>query len=210
MAIIRKSPVLSEDTSALYTSGMEVAKLFVGLGNPGQKYASNRHNAGFMCLDRMVEMYETPWQDKRDFKSHFAQIEIGGIRLIMLKPQTYVNLSGEAVLKVAQFYKLIPENIHVIYDEVRLPFGTIEVLAGQQTFGHNGLKSIAGLIEGEMKLIRFGIGPKRPEQIALTDFVLADFTAEEAVKLPGLTREVCSIIGEASGGDLPNGRRSVA
>ena len=209
MAIIRKSPVLSEDTSALYTSGMEVAKLFVGLGNPGQKYAANRHNAGFMCLDRMAEMYETPWQDKRDFKGHCAQIEIGGVRLIPLKPQTYVNLSGEAVLKVAQFYKLIPENIHIIYDEVRLPFGTIEVLATQQTFGHNGLKSIAGLIEGEMKLIRFGIGPKRPEQIELTDFVLADFTAGEAAKLPGLTREVCSIIGEASGGNLPNGRHAV-
>ena len=209
MAIIRKNPVLSEDTSGLYTSSMEITKLFVGLGNPGRQYADNRHNAGFMCLDRMAEMYEIPWQDKKDFKGHFTQLEMTGCRLLLLKPLTYVNLSGEAVLKVAQFYKLISENIHIIYDEIRLPFGTIEISAGQQTFGHNGLKSIAGLLDGEMKLIRFGIGPKRPEQAELTDFVLAKFTAKEIDRLPSLTKEVCSIIGEASGSNLQPEKRVI-
>ena len=209
MAIIRKNPVLSENAAAFYTSGMESAKLFVGLGNPGRKYSGNRHNAGFMCLDRMAEMYETRWQDKPDLKSHLSQVELGGVRLILLKPQTYVNLSGEAVLKTARFYKLTSENIHVIYDEVRLPFGTIEILAGRETFGHNGLKSIGGFTDGDVKLIRLGIGPKRPERMELTDFVLADFTAEEAAKLPSLTKEVCSIIGEASGGELRAEKRII-
>ncbi len=209
MSIVSKRPILSQDISSLYTSSLEKVKLFVGLGNPDQKYALNRHNVGFMCLDRLVELYEMSWQNKKDLKSHFAQIDLSGTRMFLIKPQTYVNLSGEAVLKAMKFYKLLLEDVYIIHDEIRLPFGTIEVFLGQENFGHNGLKSIQNSTAGKLQLIRVGIGPKKPEQIDLTDFVLADFTKKQLESLPSVTKEVCSIIGEATSGHLKPEKRSI-
>ena len=209
MNIVSKKPILSQDISSLYTSSLEKIKLFVGLGNPGEKYALNRHNIGFMCLDRLAKLYEVPWQNKKDFESYFAQIDLSGTRILLIKPQTYVNLSGQAVTKTIQFYKLPPEDVYIIHDEIRNPFGTIEVFLGQNSFGHNGLKSIQNSIKGELQLIRVGIGPKEPEQIDLTDFVLADFTKKQLESLPAITKEVCSIIGESSSGNLRPEKRSV-
>lgn len=209
MGIVTKKPILNEDISALYTSSLESLKLFIGLGNPGDKYAANRHNAGFMCLNRLADLSDIAWQNKPDFKSQFAQTDIGGARIMLIKPQTYVNLSGEALAAVADFYKLAPGDIYVIHDEIRHPFGTIEVCRRHEHFGHNGLKSIKNFLKGELQLIRVGIGPKRPEQISLSDFVLADFTANELEKLPSVTKEVCSLIGEAGAGPLKAGKRSI-
>lgn len=206
--IVKKSPMLPS-VAPLYTSALEKVKLFVGLGNPGSKYINNRHNIGFMCLDRLAQLYDAPWQDKKDFKSHFTQIDLSGTRLLLIKPQTYVNLSGEAVLNVAQFYKLTPDSIFIIHDEIRHPFGTIEVFMGDNNFGHNGLKSIQNTIGEKLQLVRVGIGPKKPSQINLTDFVLANFTDDQAKNLPLLTKEVSSIMGEASSGLLKPEKRSI-
>lgn len=209
MAIIVKKPAISPEMTPLYTSSLEKIKLFAGLGNPDKKYAGNRHNIGFMCLDRLAEMYETTWQNKKDFKSHFGQLDLGGSRLLLIKPQTYVNLSGTAVEAVVRFYKLQPTDVYVIYDEIRLPFGTIEICESEGNFGHNGLKSIQSCLGGNLRLIRVGIGPKKPAEIALTDFVLADFRPEESKLLPKVTKEVCSLIGETGGSDLKPEKRSI-
>ena len=209
MAIIVKKPVVSPEIAPLYTSSLERTRIFAGLGNPGKEYADNRHNIGFMCLNRLAEMYETPWQNKKDFKSHLAQMDLGGCRLLLAKPQTYVNLSGTAIMPIIRFYKLQPEEVYIIYDEIRLPFGTIEVCATESNFGHNGLKSIQTCLGNSLKLIRVGIGPKKPDQIALTDFVLANFTLAESKRLPKITKEVCSLIGEAGSGQLKPEKRSV-
>ena len=209
MAIIVKKPAISPEIAPLYTSSLERSRLFAGLGNPGKEYANNRHNVGFMCLNRLAEMHETPWQNKKDFKSHFAQIDLGGCRLLLVKPQTYVNLSGTAILPIIRFYKLQPEDVYIIHDEIRLPFGMIEVCATESNFGHNGLKSIQTCLGNSLQLIRVGIGPKEPAQIALSDFVLTHFTPAESERLPKIAKEVCSLIGEAGSGQLKPEKRSV-
>ena len=209
MAIIVKKATISPDTAPLYTSSLEKTRLFVGLGNPGQQYSQNRHNVGFMCLDQLANIYEGTWQHKKDFKSHLAHIDLSGLRLLLIKPQTYVNLSGEAIALIAHFYKLQADEIYIIHDEIRLPFGTIEILASKNSFGHNGLKSAQQYLGETLQLMRIGIGPKKPEQIPLTDFVLADFTQEEQQQLPKITKEVCSLIGEAGGDHLKPQKRSV-
>ena len=209
MAIIVKKPILTPEIMPLYTSSLEQTKLFVGLGNPGVKYAKNRHNIGFMCLDRLAQMHEAVWQDKKDFKSYFGQIDLVGIRIFLIKPKTYVNLSGEAASIVAHFYKLSPDDIYIVHDEIRHRFGTIETFVGDKNFGHNGLKSIQNSIGKKMQLIRVGIGPKVPEQIALSDFVLSDFSDNQAEHLPALTKEVCSMIGELSSSKFKPEKRSI-
>ena len=209
MAIIVKKPIISPESAPLYTSSLEKMRLIVGLGNPGAKYAGHRHNAGFACLDRLVELYEAGWQEKKGLKGRLAQLDLAGIRLLLLKPQTYVNLSGEAVALMSRFYKLRPEEITVVYDEIRLNFGSIEALSSQNHFGHNGLKSIQQHLGNHLQLIRVGIGPKRPPEAELTDFVLNGFTEKERALLPKITKEVCNLIGEAGGEPLKDQRRSV-
>ena len=210
MAIIVKKPNLTPEQAPLYTSTWEKVSLIIGLGNPGKEYQGTRHNIGFMCLDRLAELYEAPWQNKKDLKSHLALIDLSGLRLILLKPQTYVNLSGQAALNTAHFYKLPPSDIYIIHDEIRHPLGTIEVLNTQNNFGHGGLKSIQSLLGEDLQLVRVGIGPKKPSDIALTDFVLAHFAAEEKKRLPKITQEVCSLIGEATEGILKPQKRIIA
>ena len=134
MGIVTKKPILSEDIASLYTSSLESLKLFVGLGNPGRQYAANRHNTGFMCLERLAELYDISWQDKRDFRSHFAQTDVGGTRIMLAKPQTYVNLSGEAVSKIAVFYKLTPKDIYIIHERNPPPLGHDRGLPDKEGF----------------------------------------------------------------------------
>ena len=133
---------------------------------------------------------------KTNFKSWLCQLDLGETRFILIKPQTYMNLSGEAVQKISQFYNLKPDQIYIIHDEIRLKFGLIEALVTPNNFGHNGLKSIQNIFKSELNLIRVGIGPKKPAEIDLTDFVLTNFTSQEEAQLPKITQEVCSLLGE--------------
>ena len=198
MAIIIKKGSETPDIEALFTSPLQEMRLVVGLGNPGEKYALNRHNIGFMCLDKMQTTYETKWQKQNKLKTLLTSLDLGNVRLILTKPQTYVNLSGEAVSALKQYYKLQKADICLIYDEIRLPFGTIEALKTNKDFGHNGLKSIQNHLRGSLQLLRVGIGPKKPSSADLSDFVLANFTPEQQELLPKITKEVCSLLGEMS------------
>ena len=132
--------------------------LVVGLGNPGEKYARTRHNMGFLTLDLLAER-EHVKIDRIKFKATTAQASLGGARCLLLKPQTYMNLSGEAVREAAQFYKIPADHVLVIYDDVSLPVGKIRVRPSGSAGGHNGIKNIiAHLGTDQFPRVKIGTG----------------------------------------------------
>ena len=138
--------------------------LVVGLGNPGEKYAKTRHNMGFLTLDLLAER-EKLRIDRLKFKAVTAQATFGGARCLLMKPQTFMNLSGEAVREAAQFYKIPPEKVLVIYDDISIPVGKIRVRPSGSAGGHNGIKNIiAHLGTDEFPRIRIGVGAPAPTE----------------------------------------------
>lgn len=171
--------------------------LIAGLGNPGKKYDGTRHNIGFACLDEFAANSEFPaWTSKKNFKSLESTRSMGDTKVILLKPQTYMNLSGEAVLAAVQFYKLTPEKIVVIHDELDIKFGQIRMRTGGSSAGHNGIESISQAFGENYGRIRIGVGPKQPKQVDSADFVLQKFSKEQQPSLKPLTQEVTSILTE--------------
>jgi PTH1 family peptidyl-tRNA hydrolase len=164
--------------------------LIVGLGNPGGRYESTRHNAGFLVLDRLMEAWgPTGWQHR--FQGLFAQLDRHGQRLLLLKPETYMNLSGRSVRAVTGFFKLPAEALLVVHDELDLPFGEIRLKLGGGDAGHKGLASVtAELGTSGYGRLRFGIGRPLPEfRGTVSDFVLEGFTlAERPALQQGLER----------------------
>ena len=153
------------------------ARLVIGLGNPGRKYTANRHNVGFQCLDRLAEAWSLSF-GKRKHKALLAQGEIAGLTTTLAKPQTFMNLSGEAVERLARFYKLPPQRILVIYDDLDLPLGRIRLRPEGGSGGHKGMKSIIEhLGTGGFPRLRVGIG--RPTHGDPVDYVLSDFAPDE-------------------------------
>ncbi|AZI57339.1 aminoacyl-tRNA hydrolase [Nakamurella antarctica] len=156
--------------------------LIIGLGNPGPGYAGNRHNVGFMAAALLASRIGSP------FKSHKSGADIcegrlGGNRVVVAKPKSYMNLSGGATAALARFYKVGVADVIVIHDELDLPFGTIRLKAGGGEGGHNGLKSIsASLASKEYARVRFGIG-RPPGRQDPADYVLKDFSAAERKEL---------------------------
>lgn len=210
MALFQRRPQ-SSDPVNYYTVGQNKNILIVGLGNPGKEYDLTRHNAGFLCVDEFVsksdEMEE--WINKKDLKCLMSGGRFGDKRVIVMKPTTFMNLSGEAVQAVADFYKIHPDNIVAIHDELDIEFGQIRLRIGGSSAGHNGVKSVSKLIGKEYGRIRIGIGPKTPEQIASEDFVLQKFNKDEQSQLPNMIKEVSAILSEYIYGDeLPHDTRN--
>ncbi len=192
-----------------YNIGSQKTKLIVGLGNIGPEYENTRHNLGFAALDDFAATEEfNGWIEKKDLKSILCAKIINGEKIILCKPTTYMNLSGEAIQAVQHFYKIKPNDICVIYDELDLSLGTIRTTLGGQTAGHNGLKSLKQHINDKFWRIRLGIGPKLPTQIDAADFVLARFSKDQQAKLPELYRETRNLLSEwLSGQAKPETRR---
>lgn len=160
------------------TSGVDWLVVF--LGNPGLKYENTRHNAGFMAADAFEKKHGIKI-NKAKFKSLTASCEIGGDRILAMKPQTYMNLSGEAVAQAANFYKIPPERIIVLSDEISLPIGKIRVRSKGSAGGHNGLKSIISSIgSSEFPRIRIGVGSPPHPDYDMKDWVLAVFKNQDA------------------------------
>ncbi len=134
--------------------------LIAGLGNPGQKYERTRHNMGFLAVDLLAEQKGVRL-NKVKFKSAYNFLELGGARCLVMKPQTYMNLSGEAVREAAQFYKIPPERVLVIYDDVSLPVGKLRVRPSGSAGGHNGIKNIIAHL-GTQAFPRIKIGTGAP------------------------------------------------
>jgi PTH1 family peptidyl-tRNA hydrolase len=158
--------------------------LLVGLGNPGAKYAGNRHNIGFMAVDALQRLPSfAPWS--RKFKSEISEGEIDGRKILLMKPLTYMNLSGEAVGEAMRFYKVPPADIIAIHDELDLPAGKVRIKLGGGHGGHNGLKSIDAHCGKEYRRLRLGIGhPGDKERV--NGHVLGDFAKVDKVWLEPL------------------------
>ncbi|HSX30694.1 MAG TPA: aminoacyl-tRNA hydrolase [Candidatus Saccharimonadales bacterium] len=196
MALFQKRPQVSNPVQYA-TVGLNKTLLFVGLGNPGAEYEGSRHNAGFMCLDDFAKRNSfDPWLAKKDLKCELTQATLGDTRVILCKPQTFMNLSGEAVQAVMHFYKLHNAQLVVVHDELDVNFGQIRMRAGGSPAGNNGVKSVSQHIGEDYGRLRIGIGPKTPEQMDTADFVLQDFSAAEQAKLPAMLREVGAILSE--------------
>jgi len=158
--------------------------MLVGLGNPGSQYEKNRHNIGFMAVDEIVRRHRfSAWRKK--FDAVMCDAVIDDIKVYALKPQTFMNLSGNAVLAMASFYKIPPENIIVFYDELDLTPGKLRVKQGGGANGHNGLKSIDAHLGKNYWRVRLGIG--RPaEKDRVTGYVLGDFAKADGLWLDKL------------------------
>ncbi|MGH7029218.1 MAG: aminoacyl-tRNA hydrolase [Stellaceae bacterium] len=152
-------------------------RLVVGLGNPGARYAGNRHNIGFMAADAVARRYGFSAFRNR-FKGELAEGAIGGERRLLLKPQTFMNGSGEAVLAAMSFYKIMPTDIVVIHDEIDLRPGKLRVKRGGGAAGHNGLRSIDALIGPDFWRVRIGVGHPGVKELVLP-YVLQNFPADE-------------------------------
>jgi PTH1 family peptidyl-tRNA hydrolase len=209
MAFFQKKPQLGHSIQ-YYTLGQNKTALIVGLGNPGKEYTGTRHNIGFTALDRFVADHDFPaWIEKKDLKSLYTQAQLGDTKVIAIKPTTFMNLSGEAVQAVVNFYKINPEYLAVVHDELDIPFGQIRTRVGGSAAGHNGVKSITQHLGEQYGRIRIGIGPKVHEQQDSADFVLARFSSEQETQIKNLTREVSAILSEfIYGGTLPHETRS--
>lgn len=163
-------------------------KLFVGLGNPGAKYENNRHNIGFMVMDRIERDHDFgPWRSK--FQGAVSEGTLGGEKILLLMPETFMNLSGNSVAAAAKFYKIPTTDITVFHDELDLAPGKCRVKMGGGHAGHNGLRSIHGNIGDQYQRVRLGIGhPGHKDKVA--SYVLHDFAKADADWLDDLIRGI--------------------
>lgn len=174
-------------------------KLFVGLGNPGAKYARNRHNVGFMAVDRIAEQHRFgPW--RRKFQGHVADGEIVGEKVLLLKPDTYMNESGRAVGEAARFLKIAERDVVAFHDELDLAPGKIKVKTGGGNAGHNGLRSMTAHIGNDYVRVRLGIGHPGSKEL-VHGWVLHDFARADDLWLEPLLDAVAGAAGRLASGD---------
>ncbi len=163
--------------------------LIVGLGNPGREYETTRHNAGFRALDILADKLGCR-VDKLKYQGLYGQTSYKGAKLLLLKPQTYMNLSGRSVLQLSAFFRVPPKNIIVMFDDISLDPGRLRIRADGSAGGHNGIKSIiAELGSQDFPRVKIGVGAKPHPDFDLADWVLSHFTAQEEKALqPALER----------------------
>jgi PTH1 family peptidyl-tRNA hydrolase len=173
-------------------------KIIVGLGNPGKEYESTRHNCGFMFVDALAKELEKSgieieWKKEKKLKAEIAKFNYKNEAIVVAKPMTFMNLSGESVRKILNFYKETPQNLSVIYDDIDLPLKEVRIREKGSAGSHNGMKSIINEIGSqEFKRIRIGIesrGDSSPERQSLESFVLSNFSDEEKTILDETLKE---------------------
>lgn len=170
---------LDKEKNTKQKPSMPIEWIVVGLGNPGSKYQNTRHNAGFITLDNYCKKTGLSIK-KMKFKSLVGEASLGNKRILFIKPQTFMNLSGEAVRDAASFYKIPPERIIVIFDDISLPVGKIRIRAKGSDGGQNGVKNIIyHLSSNTFPRVKVGIGAKPHPDYNLADWVLSSFTQED-------------------------------
>ena len=173
--------------------------LFAGLGNPGGKYQNNRHNVGFMAADAIARRHDfSPWSKK--FQGLFAEGTIGGEKILLIKPQTFMNLSGQSVGEAMRFYKLQPGDVTVFYDELDLLAGKVRVKVGGGAGGHNGIRSLDQHIGNPYRRIRIGIGHPGVKEL-VHGHVLGDFAKADAEWLEPLLDAIAENADKLAKGD---------
>lgn len=169
--------------------------LIVGLGNPGPKYEFTRHNAGFLCMDLLAQQVGVKMIDRIKFKSVVADVAIEGRRCILMKPQTFMNNSGEAVRDAANFYKIPPEHIIILFDDISLPPGKLRIRRKGSDGGHNGIKSILYLLgSDQFPRIKLGVGAKPRPDYDLADWVLSTFQKDELSRMKEAMEKACEAV----------------
>ncbi len=165
-------------------------KLIVGLGNPTSQYEGTRHNVGFEVLDQLSEQYNIPL-DTAKHKGFYGKGRIEGQGVVLLKPMTFMNLSGESVVQVANYYKILPEDVIVIYDDINLDVGRLRIREKGSAGGHNGMKNIISHLGTDaFPRIRVGVGMK-PPKMDLADYVLSRFSEEERAAMEEGYEKAC-------------------
>jgi len=174
---VQHRPVAHPKRSEVPPRGTKPMLLLVGLGNPGARYVGNRHNVGFMALQAIAERHGIgPW--RRRFQGVACEGPIGGERVLLLLPGTFMNESGRAVAEAAQFYKLPSGDVTVFHDEIELPPGKVRVKVGGGIAGHNGLRSITAHIGNDYRRVRIGVGHPGAKDL-VEHYVLSDFAKSE-------------------------------
>lgn len=171
-----------------------VEYLIVGLGNPGEKYDGTRHNAGFMALDYIAEQTGAKL-DRIRFKGLCGTVVVGGRKVLLLKPSTYMNLSGQSVTEAMRFYKLPPERVIVLYDDISFPPGRLRIRMGGSDGGQNGMKNIIYLAGADnFPRIRLGTGDRPDPRWDLADWVLSRFSQEDGKKFQEAVEHACDAV----------------
>ena len=179
-----------------------ITHIVVGLGNPGDKYFTTRHNAGFLSMDYISQKYSVKI-DRVKFKALCGEATINGKSVLLMKPQTFMNNSGEAVAEAASFYKIAPENIVVICDDVNLDVARLRVRRKGSDGGQNGMKSIIRLLGSDnFPRIKVGVGQKPHPDYDLASWVLSEFSAEEKKKLFDSFPIICEGLEKLLSGDV--------
>jgi len=156
-------------------------KLIVGLGNPGKEYINTRHNIGFMFIDKIASEYNLKFKLDTKLKAEISEVIINNTKVLLAKPQTFMNLSGEAVRNILSYYKIDIDDILVVYDDLALPLGKVRIRKSGSSGGHNGIKNIIELLKtNDIKRIRIGIGSPNTDQVS---YVLGAFSKTELIIL---------------------------
>lgn len=167
--------------------------LIVGLGNPGPEYELTRHNIGFLAIDYLLKSLQSP-PSKNDFQSIISKFKMDGIDVVCCKPQTFMNLSGQAVQAVSHFYKIDKNHLVVIHDDIDLDFGKIRIFHNRGHGGHNGVRDISAKL-GTNEYLRIKLGVGRPDQKpGVRDYVLQNFSKEEMQQLPEILNRTIDAI----------------
>ncbi|HEX5394956.1 MAG TPA: aminoacyl-tRNA hydrolase [Candidatus Saccharimonadales bacterium] len=201
MGLIQKKPYVTSSAPA-YTIGATKDLLIIGLGNPGKKFSATRHNAGFMALDYFAQQNDFPaWTKKKDLKCDIAISAMGSSRVILCKPATQMNLSGESAETVQHFYRIYNPQTLAVFDELAIPFGQLRTRIGGSDAGHNGVKSLIEHIGGDFGRLRIGINSELSKNSDSAAYVLKKFSKEERAELPKVLREANALITEYIFGD---------
>lgn len=176
--------------------------IIVGLGNPGREYEKTRHNAGRMALDKIASKYNVKI-NKLKFKALYAQTEIKGKKVLLLKPETFMNASGISVAEAADFYKIPAEHIVVLCDDISLPNAKLRIRREGSAGGHNGLKSIINMLETQaFPRVRIGVADRPDRREDLANWVCGNFTAEEMTEIENVLNDVCESCEMIVAGDI--------
>ncbi len=183
----------------------EIMKLIIGLGNPGEKYTNTRHNAGFLFLDFLQEALEMEsFHEEKKFQAALSSGSLAEQKILLVKPLTFMNDSGSAVAALLRFYKLTPQDILVVHDELDLPLGTFKKTSDSRAAGHNGVQNIIDMLgTQEFPRLRIGISRPIPEEngvcISVHDYVLQKFPPEEEQPIrnlfPKMKEEIINFVG---------------
>jgi PTH1 family peptidyl-tRNA hydrolase len=210
MSLFQKKPVVTA-SAPLYTLSSTKTFLIIGLGNIGNEYENTRHNAGFLAVDDFAVRNDFPgWVQKKDLHSLISVHSLGANRIILAKPTTLMNNSGQAAAAVQHFYRVPNSATLAVYDELAIKFGQIRTRIGGSDAGHNGIKSLIAHIGEDFNRLRIGIGNDFSDKADAADFVLGRFTKEEQGQMPPIVKEAGVVITEfIFSGQLPHQTRSV-